>query len=725
MTTLRRRWILALLAAAFAASAVLLSLEMAQREPFAWIRTKTTASSNAVSNQAETDENDAVASIEERPRERTEEEIAQALPEGLWQVDAETGQGLSRAVRRAGVWFPVFEPGSPNAATAALYQIPLSITSGTPPAAQSSQFYSTTFEAIGGHPPYRWSIQEASGQFQIDPTSGSLSGQSEQPGSLTLDVYVTDAAGTQDSASYQLVIRDPAASPLEILTTQLQDAVATQPWTQSLQAQGGVPPLQWKLLSDEAAGMSLDATGSLSQSHPQSGSYQIELQVTDAAQSSATTQLTWLVTQGLEITTPRLLPPGSPSLDYHFQMEARGGTPPYEWSLIDGSLPFSLTSGSWILQPDGLIFGTPGSTEGLHQPRIRVRDATGLEFSQVFELPLRQALVAVPGAGKIGLAWQPARVMAEIGPVDGFQITRDDPTGSILIDSGNGSNLVDHGLSPGATYRYTLHVIQGTMRTAYATAGATLLPMNPTRAVLGQTADPYADRVKRFTPLQSGGFGAAFVPGNVTGPPDGRSVDVPAQSESELVSLHAARATLPARSIGADPNFPEGGVITLEFTDNLVENGPGLDFTIFENAFFIRDATNSRTYRFMEPAVVSVALFEGEWHRFPIDVVPPAAGSSVNPYDPFYYSRGFAGRNPTTGSDPTNAAISGGDSFDLDDLGPTGLSWIRYIRIQSTGHRAILDDAGNDAVEHDPMGLLDQSGRASGFDLDAVAALHP
>jgi hypothetical protein len=127
----------------------------------------------------------------------------------------------------------------------------------------------------------------------------------------------------------------------------------------------------------------------------------------------------------------------------------------------------------------------------------------------------------------------------------------------------------------------------------------------------------------------------------------------------------------------------------------------------------------------MEPAIVSVALFEDQWYRFPIDIVPPATTSSTNPTtDPFYYNRGFAGRNATTGSNPTDPQQSGGDSFDLSALKIPGLTWVRYIKIQSTGHNVLRDDFGGHPVQH-PTTLGATTGTSSsGFDLDAITAIH-
>ena len=210
-----------------------------------------------------------------------------------------------------------------------------------------------------------------------------------------------------------------------------------------------------------------------------------------------------------------------------------------------------------------------------------------------------------------------------------------------------------------------------------------------------------------FNPISPGGYGAANLPYNVTGPPDGRSTFTPASLPSQVASLHAMKA--------------RGGSITLEFTDNIVELGNGSDLTVFENVMFQNGDPNQR---FMEPAVIEVALFEGQWFRFPMNVNPPVTGKP-NLMHPAYYAQGFAGVNATTGDDPTDANRSGGDSVDLNALGLPGITWIRFIRIQSTGDRAMVDSTGNIILHYDAPGLNMLSGKgSSGFDLDAVSAVN-
>jgi hypothetical protein len=65
--------------------------------------------------------------------------------------------------------------------------------------------------------------------------------------------------------------------------------------------------------------------------------------------------------------------------------------------------------------------------------------------------------------------------------------------------------------------------------------------------------------------------------------------------------------------------------------------------------------------------------------------------------------------NPPNGIDPTDPSVSGGDSFDLADV---GLAWAAYVRITDPG--AAIPDPGN----------LVPPGTSGGFDLDAIAAVH-
>lgn len=753
----------------------------------------------------------------------TEDPAADSLlPRGVTEADGRGGKGMHRAVLKNGVWIPLYSPGSAllgggPLSEAPLTEVPLSITSGTPPAGKVGAVFAYDFEAIGGTPPYQWQFQLSEGRasFVMDPTSGLMSGTSGVALESLLEVFVTDSVGARDSAQYVLKIEEetpltittttlPAASPGEAYATRLEATGGTAPYFWSvtgldatglvltpntgeltgmsetvgqytfeitvtdqadasetlslaftvgdgtdeeeeegtelrittttlpegtvgtaysaqLVGEGGEIPYTWSFTTALPDGLALDATtGAISGTPTTAGEYGLQAMLTDKEGEQATQSYRLRVPNGLDITNTSPLMAASPGLPYKVTFTATGGEAPYRWRVKEGALPSDGNGIPWRLSPDGVLTGVAPPTEALYRFTVEVEDSAARTFVETFDLPVRQALIAIASREKVGLAWRPDQIdaslrasgtalaaLAVVRGVGGFPPT---PAAGAMVYQGTGNNIVDRNLPTGATFFYSLFAQTTDGRVLpYATAAATILPVTLLRAQADVTGDPYADRVPLFQPLRTGGFGAAFVPANITGPPDGRGTLIPASLPTEVASLHA--------KVGA------GGGVVLEFTNNIVDLGPGADFTVFENVFFVNGDANDR---FMEPAVVWVALFDDQWYRFPIDVVPPADGQELKLNDPFYYNRGFAGRNPTTGSNPTNPDVSGGDAFDADSLFIPGLTWIRYIRIQSTGDNAWLDDFGREPVRHPPgpSGTALSGQGSSGFDLDAVSAVN-
>lgn len=208
-------------------------------------------------------------------------------------------------------------------------------------------------------------------------------------------------------------------------------------------------------------------------------------------------------------------------------------------------------------------------------------------------------------------------------------------------------------------------------------------------------ANPFPDRVAEVEYGEGAGFGQESFPEIVLGPPRGAGENA---------------GSLDVLSLG------NGGIITLEFTDNTPQNGPGPDLIVFENPFYV--AQNPENV-FCEAAFVEVSQDGEVFYRFPNDYNP--AGDPVN--SPANW-QGFAGvypvlSHPGNGIDPTDPDAAGGDVFDLDDV---GLDWIRFIRIVDTNEPpdAQHDDGGDEI--YDPG---TGAGASGGFDLDAVAAVFP
>jgi hypothetical protein len=156
-----------------------------------------------------------------------------------------------------------------------------------------------------------------------------------------------------------------------------------------------------------------------------------------------------------------------------------------------------------------------------------------------------------------------------------------------------------------------------------------------------------------------------------------------------------ASKTIPASSTQEIEAIGIGGEIIVGFKDRVITNGPGTDFIIFENAF-INPVNNGI---FAESGIVSVSQDGITFFEFPYNPVTLV---------------GLAGITPTNGDkDPFNPDVSGGDKFDLEDL---GLDYIKYIKIKDT--TLIIKSLPQSSKYKSPDFLL------TGFDLDAIVGLY-
>ncbi len=180
----------------------------------------------------------------------------------------------------------------------------------------------------------------------------------------------------------------------------------------------------------------------------------------------------------------------------------------------------------------------------------------------------------------------------------------------------------------------------------------------------------FATGVVSFDPGPCAGFGAAAMPGVVLGPPHGGGTS---QGSTDVVSLGV------------------GGSIVLSFAPNGIVDGSGVDFVVFENAFWV-SGNSSDVYA--EPGEVSVSDDGVTWSTFPC-----TATAGNPPYGE------CAGWNPVASTYAPWPAC-GGDGFDLGQL---GVAHARYVRI--------VDHSGETCDPQAPV-------KNAGFDLDAVAIVN-
>ncbi len=165
-----------------------------------------------------------------------------------------------------------------------------------------------------------------------------------------------------------------------------------------------------------------------------------------------------------------------------------------------------------------------------------------------------------------------------------------------------------------------------------------------------------------------------------------------------------------------------GGDVTLGF-DVVLTDGPGADFSVFENGLVFSGGV------FTETCFVEVSTDGATFARFPVKYDGPSA--PIGPFDvlPFGTFAGLAGGAPvqanvdTNSIDPFDPVVSGGEAFDLADLaqepevvsGAVDLASIHFVRLVDMV--ALVDVDGRGRVMQD-------SGGDSGCDMDALAVIQ-
>lgn len=612
---------------------------------------------------------------------------------------------------------------------------------------------------------------------QVEAPSTGVAGEHQ------LEISLSDAAGKKDSKRLTLLVR---TTPIFVTTNTLTAGVIGEHYQLRLAAQGGTPPYRWQLAAGELpAGLQLGTETGLIEGVPSATfAGKLRIKAVDSAGGADTAELPFEVgASSLAITTSALAE-GFLGERYAFQLTASGGVAPYSWKVNGSGLPSGLS-----VAPSGEISGTPNKA-GESGFTISVSDAASNAASRRFRvrvqsLPEEQEesasggdsspqaggstgggvntggasasdpdsknpfpgvtqLSLTPSNRKVGLSW---RVPSGATPLRAIVVRNETQIPTTVADgvtiyagaeqntfldlglaeqsSSNGGGLVN-----GTTYYYRVFLDYGVDSTGAPiigevtdASGGEVVPTNVSLngsvspGASARQAAPFADRVAQFSPLDPKCFGCNRSSTVVLGPPAGAG---DGNGSTDVVSLGAR--------VNNDGGVtaPYGGTITLEFTDNLIVNGPGVDFVVFENAFRLAGTDEF----FVEPAVVDVSADGIKFYRFPFDYVARLNNDgSLNLFNPHAYHYGFAGVHAvySNGNTPpaTDTVLAGGDQFDLSDLPGAPLSWARFVRLTATGDSWFIDQQG-EPVRHsnsDPTWAASGAGK-SGFDLDGAVALH-
>jgi len=169
----------------------------------------------------------------------------------------------------------------------------------------------------------------------------------------------------------------------------LPDAVVGAYYSQRLEVEGGTAPYNWDVTAGQLPpGLALDARLGIISGIPGSyGQNTFTVRAIDSAPfvNGYPSQVVYgafsIGVNPSEFTIEDGLPPTATiANDYNYQFKAVGGTLPYQWSLVNGSLPPGL-----ILGNDGKLSGNP-SSPGAFMFTLRAKDSAEHQLERKYAL---------------------------------------------------------------------------------------------------------------------------------------------------------------------------------------------------------------------------------------------------------------------------------------------------------------------------------------------------
>lgn len=209
-------------------------------------------------------------------------------------------------------------------------------------------------------------------------SKSSLQGKVITGGRLNLlSVINGGALGLQP---WPYITSDPAlngGAVGEAYAAQVSATGGTEPYTFSL-TQGSLP-----------AGITLSEDGLISGTPTAVGSNTFTLLASDLNGPGTSRQFTLVTTAPLSITSVATLPTGAEAVDYLVSLAVSGGTGPYAWAIIGGSLPAGLS-----LSSNGMVSGLP-TEAGTSNFTAEVTDTLNVKTSQVFQVTIEDSPITI------------------------------------------------------------------------------------------------------------------------------------------------------------------------------------------------------------------------------------------------------------------------------------------------------------------------------------------
>ena len=246
--------------------------------------------------------------------------------------------------------------------------------------------------AVGGTPPYKWSVSNGGlpQGLTLVSSPGTIGGTPTQSGAVQFTLVAADS--TNQTATRQCTMNVELA--LSISTSSLASSITGATYSDTVAASGGQPPYIWSTTGGSLPpGLSLNAgTGQITGTAVAAGTFGFTVQATDSIGAQATKDLAITISQGLTI--PNCPAPiaviGQP---YSAALAVVGGSAPYQWTISSGTLP----SGLSLDAANALVAGVP-SQVGSSGYVLQVNDSSNKSATRACTIQVNRASLTITPA---------------------------------------------------------------------------------------------------------------------------------------------------------------------------------------------------------------------------------------------------------------------------------------------------------------------------------------